>query len=645
MAGFDEFTPRLGSIRDRGGAYGKKLRKTLGRSAKRSAKSAFTGAQIGRGSAAGRAAAFRSHPFAKFRMRRVVVKTHIARAGKGIGKAAFRAHLKYIQRDGVEREGPDGERRGGDLYGRDADRIDDGDFLERSEDDRHQFRVILSPEDADQLGDLKENTRAFMAQMEKDLGTPLDWVAVDHHNTGHPHTHIVIRGKDRFGKDLVIARDYLTQGMRRRAQEIVIEALGPRRDLEIARSRQSEVGKDRLTSIDRELGRLEKDGVIEIGAASGAHGRFERSLTIARLQHLEGLDLASRDSPESWRMASGWQDSLRAMGRRGDIIRSLSNAAGRNTSAEAALFDPSAKDQKSVLGRVIADGPGDELKDTRFLAVEGADGRLWHVPVENQTPGALPPPGAIVEVSPAARRPKQADRTIAAIAAANGGVYSDTLHEADDPGARPAYRDAHKRRLEALRRRGMVERLPDGSFVIPEDYLDQAAAFEARSAKIEVKSWIGLKAQIEADGMAWIDDSRIGPTSRFGRAVQEAQRDRAAFLAKRAAFLAKEGRDDPSAMTADQRVRLNEAALAKAATNIGSNQSYVASIEAGRFEGVYERPIDLAQGRFAVIARSQEFTLVPWRPELERARGQWVSVKRTGSSIEWSLGKARGISR
>lgn len=101
------------------------------------------------------------------------------------------------------------------LYDKTTDGIDDEGFLSRSEDDRHQFRVILSPEDGAALGDLKETTRGFMAQMEKDLGTSLDWVAVDHWNTGHPHTHIVIRGKDRFGDDLVIAREYLTKGIRR----------------------------------------------------------------------------------------------------------------------------------------------------------------------------------------------------------------------------------------------------------------------------------------------------------------------------------------------------------------------------------------------------------------------------------------------
>jgi len=66
-----------------------------------------------------------------------------------------------------------------------------------------------------------------MEQMEKDLGTQLDWVAVDHYNTAHPHTHIVLRGKDDKGDDLIIAREYIAHGMRERAAEIVSLDLGP----------------------------------------------------------------------------------------------------------------------------------------------------------------------------------------------------------------------------------------------------------------------------------------------------------------------------------------------------------------------------------------------------------------------------------
>ena len=179
----------------------------------------------------------------------VIVKSRIVKlAGKGMNGA--RAHLRYIRRDGVTREG--GAERG-ELYGAEQNRVDGKAFLERSEDDRHQFRFIVSAEDGAEYDDLKPLTRRLMARMEEDLATHLDWVAVDHYNTGHPHTHILLRGRDERGKDLIIARDYITTGMRERAAEIVSLDFGPRSDIEIEARLRREVEQERLTGIDRRL--------------------------------------------------------------------------------------------------------------------------------------------------------------------------------------------------------------------------------------------------------------------------------------------------------------------------------------------------------------------------------------------------------
>ena len=69
--------------------------------------------------------------------------------------------------------------------------------------------------------------------MGQDLGTRLDWVAVDHHNTGHPHSHIVVRGVTEDGKILNIAGDYIAQGIRARASEVVTLELGPQTEQEV----------------------------------------------------------------------------------------------------------------------------------------------------------------------------------------------------------------------------------------------------------------------------------------------------------------------------------------------------------------------------------------------------------------------------
>jgi type IV secretory pathway VirD2 relaxase len=90
-------------------------------------------------------------------------------------------------------------------------------FVARGRADRHQFRFIVAPEDSVEMGDLRGFARDLMRQLESDLGTQLDWVAVDHHNTCHPHTHVIVRGITDDGKILNISGDYIAHGIRHKS--------------------------------------------------------------------------------------------------------------------------------------------------------------------------------------------------------------------------------------------------------------------------------------------------------------------------------------------------------------------------------------------------------------------------------------------
>src|SRR3546814_9985941 len=179
---------------------------------------------------------------AAVRRRRVIVKARIVSLRGKVFDGA-KAHLRYVERDGTTREGGRGQ-----LYGADADKVDRNDWLEQASDDRHQFRIIVSPEDGVEYDDLKPLTRRLMARVEEDLGTNLDWVAVDHHNTGHPPTHIIVRGKDQRGKDLIIARDYISHGLSERPGELVDLDPGPRPDAAIEQRPRHAGDHERVSS-------------------------------------------------------------------------------------------------------------------------------------------------------------------------------------------------------------------------------------------------------------------------------------------------------------------------------------------------------------------------------------------------------------
>lgn len=656
MSGDDDFEPRLGKPRTLGRQAKSYLSRVLrtamlasgGRFGRPAERKAFTGARIGRG--AGVAGVITHGDIrAGFRTRRVVVKISTPRlSGKGLGAA--RAHMRYIQRDGVTREGTPGE-----LYAADTDRADGRAFIDRAEQggDARQFRLIVSAEDGARYEDLKPLTRRLMAQVEKDLGTRLDWVAVDHFNTGHPHTHIIVRGRDDQGRDLIIAKDYLTRGFRERASELVSLDLGPASDQEIAARLTRETTQERLTSLDRSLlASVEDDGLV-----SPRHGDPLRYAARAgRLTALARLGLAAEVSPTRYRLASDLEATLRAMGERGDIqralYRALADSGVERAPAEQAIWDPSLGGGRLV-GRLVRRGLHDESRDRHFMVVDGLDGRAHYVDIGHGAGTPLIAEGAIVEITPRAVEARVADHTVAAVAQANSGRYSPDLHLAFDKTATQDFALAHVRRLEALRRAGVgVERQADGVFVIPADHVVRAGAYEARRAReapavVRELSPLPIERQARLQGPTWLDrqllEDRPEPLREagFGQEVQAA-------LARRRQWLIDEGlatqRDgqvtyQPGLL---QDLQRRERALVARALAAESGLAYARTRSGERIEGVYRKAVDLAGGRMAVIERSRDFTLAPWRPVLEGREGRVVSGVLRPGGVSWTLGRGRG---
>ena len=194
--------------------------------------------------------------------RRVVMKARVVRHhGRLFRSAPLSKHVAYLQRDGVGRDGVDAR-----IFDASSDTADETAFAERCENDRHHFRFIISPEDAVELADLRAFTRELMQDVERDLHTKLDWIAIDHWNTDNPHVHLLIRGRADDGKDLVISRAYISRGFRDRAAERVTLELGPRSEIEIRSAFEREVEAERWTSLDRALRDLadEAAGIVDL---------------------------------------------------------------------------------------------------------------------------------------------------------------------------------------------------------------------------------------------------------------------------------------------------------------------------------------------------------------------------------------------
>jgi type IV secretory pathway VirD2 relaxase len=644
----DRFRIRPGTPKQRGDAFinkvlrqtnkaGAKLGNTAGKAGQR------PGSRLGRGHVAARFAGASLTPNAW----RVMIKARLVNLTKA-GPRSTAAHLRYIEREGVDRQGGPGH-----AYGPTTDTADTAAFEERGREDRHQFRFIVSPEDAEQLNDLRTYARHLMARMEADLGTRLEWVAVDHWNTDNPHTHVVLRGKDDTGKDLIISRDYIAKGMRHRAAELAIEWLGPRTELEIQRAMQREINQERWTGLDRTLQREAVDGLVQLERLAAPRLQRQRQMLIGRLQHLQRMGLATEQQPGTWAIHSEAEPTLRAMGERGDIIRTMQRAMG-GLQRELAVFQP-AKEGRIIVGRVVGKGLADELHDKSYLVIDGTDGKAHYVVLPPRSELEQYPAGAVVEAKGVADA-RAADRNIAALSV--DGVYRTDHHLAVAKGQASPGHDprevvaAHVRRLEALRRADIVERVAEGVWRVPNDLAGRGRQYDAQrlggGVAVELKSHLPIERQARVIGATWLDQQLIDGGKGlgdlgFGSEVKDALQRRADFLAEQGLA---ERRGQRVILARNLLATLRGRELAKAAQDMTAETGleHRPVSEGQRVAGIYRRSIMLASGRYAMLDDGMGFSLVPWKPVIEQRLGQTVTAVMRSNGVSWELWQKRGVS-
>ena len=606
------------------------------------------------------------------RSRRVAVKARVvklnpqrgaARGRQFVSGKAVDAHLRYLQRDGVTR---DGER--GQVYSASQDVEDGRAFVERGREDRHQFRFIVSAEESVELPDHRATTRDLMKQMEADLDTRLDWIAVDHHNTGHPHTHILLRGVTDDGKILNIAGDYIAYGIRERASEIVTRELGRQTEQEVSRGLEREVEADRFTRLDRML-LAEQRSRNEFADLRPDRDvleslRLNRALLIQRARKLERMGLAAEVEPGRWTVSSKAESVLRELGERGDIIKTMHRALDREglagTRSVVGYVLHREEMTEPIVGRVLDKGlAGDEMGERMRLVVDGVDGRVHHIEMDPAQAEDIQR-GMIVAAGAGEAGPRASDRNILAVAGQDG-IYRPTTHleqavgTVERLGGDPAaYVRSHVRRLEALRRAGHVERIDADHWRIPADLAERGRAYDlARdraTGRVNVLSATGLEQQVGHDGATWLDRELVA-RQRTVLADDGFGRDVAAALARRRRWLADKGYatdvgDGRIRISRDvvQRLEAREIERVGRALAAERGREWQPAIPGKHVAGTLVGSTQLVSGRFAMIDDGLGFSLVPWRPALEQHVGRLVSgVALPGGDVSWSLGRRRGL--
>lgn len=228
-----------------------------------------------------------------------------------------RAHADYLARGEQERRA---------FYDREHEGVDGGArAAEWARSDKRHFRLILSAERGDEIGDLPAYTREVMARAEVQLGSRLSWVAADHHDTGHSHTHIILRGRRANGQDLVIPNDFIRHGFRNIARDVATEWLGARTRDQAREALDREVMRHAPTRLDRMIAdQLPEDASVRVSSLVSPHG--DRAVTRAlraRARELAAMRLAVETKRGVLTFEPDWQDRLKAMELHLDIRKRL----------------------------------------------------------------------------------------------------------------------------------------------------------------------------------------------------------------------------------------------------------------------------------------------------------------------------------
>lgn len=401
----------------------------------------------------------------------------------------------------------DGEA--GRLFDARSDAADASAFAERATDDRHHFRFIVSPEDAGELADLRAYARDLMSDVQRDLGAPLDWVAVDHWNTAQPHIHIVLRGRLEDGADLIISRDYISQGVRARAEALAELELGPPSPRERTAALARDAEAPRWTRLDRTLERLaDADRQVDLRRVGPFGDPSGTGPLLHRLRTLERLGLADPAGPLRWRIQPGLGERLREIARETEVAGRLEAAVKAHKLARAPEQRATSALSEVVVGRVLARGQDDELRGTGFAVIDGLDSRVHHITLADA--GAPEPRvDAIVRASPPSRGAHPMTVTVSDLGltgqiTARGATWLD--RRLLDPNTLPGgggFADevavACQARIDHLAAEGLAERRGAGVRFAP-GLLDTLKAREVAAVAERLRNETGLVFRPTAEG-------------------------------------------------------------------------------------------------------------------------------------------------
>jgi hypothetical protein len=167
--------------------------------------------------------------------------------------------------------------------------------------------------------------------------------------------------------------------------------------------------------------------------------------------------------------------------------------------------------------------------------------------------------------------------------------------------------------------------------------------------RLRVQSYLSFEKLVEAEGVTWLDKELLAKTPTpladhgLGAEAKTALKLRRQWLvAQGLGRLDGEGKFQPSPKLFET-LRGREYEHASQAVSKELGLSHYTPMEGKQISGMFTKSVTTASAKYAIVQKAHEFTLVPWRPDMERMRGKEIAGITSGQGIQWEWGPRRGL--
>ncbi len=624
---------------------------------------------------------------------RVIIKSRYLKMNNARSIGTSRAHINYITRDSVGIEGGEAIAFNNEQS---FDKNELNQFIARGANSPHQFRLIVSPENGNNL-DMQGFAKELINSMEGDLATKLDYVAVVHYDTNHPHIHFVINGKTDDNRELRISRNYLSNGIRARGSEIATHELGFRTEHELDISLEKEITAERFTSLDNKLLKLSEQAkvtehakIVELSSnkkiidlayiPKRMDQRFlkNRGILLARLNELESLGLAWEKKAGVWELENDFKGKLQELSRENEIVKRIeSHIQDLSENHKALILENNQPVEEKIIGKVVGKGIVNELYDSKYMVIEGINGNAYYAQLTrySEKEDKEAKLGDIVALDNRNTQTTGGAEHNAVNLSSKTGIYDINEHRVlieagikklpDGVTDIENYLERHVKRMKHLESKGLITKVKENAWNIPKDLIknieNQLNETRKLFMRVELESTLTLNEQINARGLTALDKqiARNGyktishPNSRgFQKEFEMAMEKRIEAL--KSLDLAYE-KDNTIVINKDFAQKLIDIEITDAVSKISlKHGAYIdfdkilisnLSEKTREFEGKLVEYVNLPSGKMAVVANFREFTLVPMEAGMSKLMGKEILLSSNKSVNVFRLNKELELNR